>query len=413
MEAQDRLDALLSSRRSSRRRWTLPQSQREELEPLLDLADELAVVRNVLPAPSFADGLETRLLARASRQAAGALEYAPGSPLADTIPPAGNGSARDEDDEDYAPTAPVAVISSRGRQSAPRRTSRGRRWRGSWRVWSSLAAAIFLVVSIASIVTLSVAANAGPGSALYSVRRWQEDARTNLANSDAERAQLHLQYATDALDALDAAVAQHAPASVYGEALSRFTDEMRQAADALAQVPAGTDYDTLTSRLDDMRVRGRLDLRAALPSLSWSGRIATTSALGALGESVVTVTRVTGVRTGLQYARVWTLTITGSGFQSGAVLLAHKRPAGHVVSVTPTRMIAQYSGEAEDSLARDIGVGNLDGTAATTSQVTGMYDDSGAKPITTPGGGSGGCGGELEDHSASCTPTPQQPTPQH
>ena len=62
---QDRLDALLSSRPSARRRWSLPESQRDELEPLLDLADDLALVRNVLPTPAFADDLEARLLARA------------------------------------------------------------------------------------------------------------------------------------------------------------------------------------------------------------------------------------------------------------------------------------------------------------------------------------------------------------
>jgi hypothetical protein len=68
----ERLDALLSSHPSARRRWFLPEREREDLEPLLDVADDLARVRKMLPLPAFADNLEARLLARARRQATGA-----------------------------------------------------------------------------------------------------------------------------------------------------------------------------------------------------------------------------------------------------------------------------------------------------------------------------------------------------
>ena len=391
---QDRLDALLSSQPSARRRWSLPESQREELEPLLDLADDLALVRNVLPTPAFADDLEARLLARTRSHAAGAVDFL------------------DEEDAtidvDNAPTVPALAIPDRRSQRAVRPT--GRTPRVSWKVWTSLAAAILLALTV---TTFTVAANAGPGSAFYAVRRWQEDARTNLANSDAERTNLHIQYATDALDALDAAVAQYASANVYNEALGRFTDEVSQAAAALAQVPPGSDYDSLSASLDDLRARGRTDLRAALPSLGWPGRITTTSALGGLGEPVLTVTKVAGVRTSTQSGQIWTITITGSGFQTGAVLLVRQRPAGHVISVTATKMVAQLAVWEDDYLPQDIGVGNQDNTAAITGQVTSEHDDF-PTATGTPGGdhGSGGCGTEHEDHSATCAPTPS-PSPSH
>jgi hypothetical protein len=265
-----------------------------------------------------------------------------------------------------------------------------------------------------TVTTFAIAAYASPGSALYGVRRWREDAGANLANSDAERAQLHLQYATDALDALDAAVAQR-DATAYSEALGRFTDELRKASDTLAHVPSGADHDSLSASLDALRTRGRNDLRAALPSLSWSARITTTSALGEVGESVLAVTRVSAVRSGPYGARLWTLTITGLGFQSGAVLLVNGRPAGHVVTLTPTQIVAQLaSGEQADGLTRSFGVGNPDGTAA-PSQVTEIHDDAGPRPTGAPGG----CGIEHEDY---CTPTAlftptstatSTPTPQH
>jgi hypothetical protein len=204
MEPQDRLqdslDALLSSQPSAR--WSLPTSQREELEPMLDLADDLALVRNVLPAPAFADDLEARLVARARRHATGAVSVLEEGDAADV---------------GYAPTIPALEIpGSHSRGTS--RPSRGSR-RVSWRVWTSLAAVVLLALTI---TIFTVAANASPGSALYGVRRWQEDARTNLAMSDADRAKLHIQYATDALDALDAAVAQHASTNMYDEAMRRW-----------------------------------------------------------------------------------------------------------------------------------------------------------------------------------------------
>ncbi len=292
----------------------------------------------------------------------------------------------------------VTVAEHRARRAVP--------VRASWRVWTSLAAIILLALTI---TTFTVAANASPGSALYGVRRWQEDARTNLTNSDAERAKLHVQYATDALDALDAAVAQHASANIYDEALGRFSDELRQANDALAQVPAGSDHDSVSASLEDLRARGRRDLRAALPSLDWSGRITTTSALGSLGDPVLTLAQVSGVRSSVPGGHIWTITITGSGFQNGAILLVRQRPAGHVVSVTPTQMVAQLTAGEDDSLPHDIGVGNPDNTAASTTHVASEHeDDDTPKATGTPGGnhGSGECENEPHDDDPPCTPTP-------
>jgi hypothetical protein len=389
----------------------LPEREREALEPLLEIADDLASVGTMLPAPSFADDLEARLLARAGWQPVKA--HAPESGPRPVAPatPAADGQTRDHDEASDLPTVPLLARSDesdrtdRSRRDAPGRVRTPRRV--SWRVWSSLAAAVLLALTI---TTFAVAVNANPGSAFYGVRRWQEDARTNLAMSDVDRANLHLQYATDALDALDAA---QYDANAYREALGRFTDEFGQATAALEQVPAGSDHDALAARLDDLRARGRQDLRAALLSLSWSARIATTSALGGLGEPVLGLAQVRGVRVSSLSGPVWIVTITGSGFQTGAILLVRQRPAGHVVSVSSTQVVAQLSAGRDDSLPHDIGVGNPDNTAASTAQVTSEHeDDNTPKATGTPGSshGTGGC--EPEDHGISCSPTPTS-TPQH
>jgi hypothetical protein len=119
------------------------------------------------------------------------------------------------------------------------------------------------------------------------------------------------------------------------------------------------------------------------------------------------VTKVAGVRASSQTGYVWTVTITGSGFQNGAILLLRQRPAGQVVSVTPTRLVAQLI-IGDDSLPHDIGVGNPDNTAATTSQVADEHEDDDNPTATgTPGGsGQGSSECEPEDHGPSCTPTP-------
>ncbi|HEV2461615.1 MAG TPA: hypothetical protein VGS80_24940, partial [Ktedonobacterales bacterium] len=383
MEPHDRLDVLLSSRAASQRRRALLEGQRDVLEPLVALADDLAGVSTVVPPAAFADELESRILARARHQAVGGFQVADRGPAAaDAALQAGNGHARDDGAVGYLPPVP-AILTLRGpRRSGPRRASRFGIRHVRWRVWTSLAAAVMLSLCVA---TFALAANADPGGPLYGLRSWQEDARANLATSAADRARSHLQYAADALGALDAAVAQRTSTEAYHGALSRFTDELQQAVDALAQVPTGTDRDTLTAQLDDLRTRGRSDLRAALPALDWPARIKTTSALGTLGEPVVVVTRVSSMLSGSWPTRIWTLTITGSGFQSGAILLVRERPAGQVLSVTPTRVIAQFTGGGEeDDLPHDIGIGNPDGTAATTGQATGTRESGGgATPTTT------------------------------
>ena len=123
----------------------------------------------------------------------------------------------------------------------------------------------------------------------------------------------------------------------------------------------------------------------------------------------MTVTQVSGVRSSSQTGHVWTVTITGSGFQNGAILLVRQRPAGHVVSVTSTQVVAQLTAGEDDSLPHDIGVGNPDNTAATTAHVASEHDDDDTPRATgTPGGnhGSGECENEPHSDDPPCTPTP-------
>src|SRR5262249_4641488 len=149
----------------------------------------------------------------------------------------------------------------------------------------------------------------------------------------------------------------------YSDALGTLHDETVAAADALRDVPAGQEHTSLAKQLDDLQTRGRASLRASLPSLSWRNRSLVTTALAELGENVSHITSATLTRVDQDGHFAWRVTITGSGFQRGAVLLVNGSPAGTVVSVTPTQLVAQLPDSAVEDDPRSLGVGNPDRTA--------------------------------------------------
>jgi hypothetical protein len=267
--------------------------------------------------------------------------------------------------------------------------------------WQALAAAVVLTFVGGA---MAVAAAAPPGSPLYGLHRWEDGVRVSLAASPAERTRLHLRYATDALVALDRAVAQRQGNPAYGDALATLRREQAAAARDLAQVPAGPERDALTAQMTSLRTHARYDLRAALSSRAWPDRLTTTSALAELGDAVPSVAHAIVVHEG---DRRWQVTLSGAGFQPGAVLLVNGVPVGTAHVVSPSLLTAEV-GDVASLRHMALGVGNPDGTAAETGSV----DTASATP--TPGGGedhggqgSGtGKGGHGGDHSGTPTPTP-------
>jgi hypothetical protein len=174
-------------------------------------------------------------------------------------------------------------------------------------------------------------------------------------------------------------------------------------------------------------VRERHDLRVALPTLDWSHRIATTSALGQAGDSVLVV--MSAASTAVQLGQGESedssqrlVVVHGAGFQPGAVLLINGIPSGTVTAVSPTTLEARIDAHALDGRGVSIGVGNPDGTAAAAQHGKGDDggDGSGSHGTPTPGSGhsgddsgggdkSGGTsGGHSGDHNGTPTPTPTQ-----
>src|SRR5262249_1536088 len=152
--------------------------------------------------------------------------------------------------------------------------------------------------------------------------RWEQGVQVTFAGGAGDRTRLHLAFAQEALDALDAA-ANHQADGTYGDALATFTQEIQAATSTLNTVPPGSAHAALAAVTVQLQARGRADLHVALAVLTWSGRITTTAVLGAIGDPVLHVdeaSMVYVVDSGPNQ-NVWEITITGSGFQPGAVLL--------------------------------------------------------------------------------------------
>ena len=372
-----------------------------DLQPLLDASDRLTALSGAEPSPAFADRLETLFLSTAASLSEHGSTPASFDMLgdslaarfADTTPPRlGNdyptlpGVRWDEldsmdgvDSMDNQATvadsaiAPPAPVPLRPHPAHP-----------GWRrlVWSALAAALLLAIGA---TTFTAAAAAGPGTPLYSLHRWEQGIQVSMAGKAADRVKLHLEYAREALVALDAAVAARQTGGAYDDALATYRDEMGAASVSLAAVPAGGDQSALVAQFGQLRAQGRSDLHAALAVLPWAQRITTTSALAGLDDNVPGVTHAEMVYSG-HGQHLWRITVTGSGFQPGAILLVNGQPAGEVISVTPTALVAQMTGDDSAPLPASIGVANPDNTAAVTSSIrSSEQNDATPGTQTTPG----------------------------
>ena len=388
MTPEDRLDALLTRSLAGVPALDMPHGD-DALQPLLAAAGALQPLRQARPSADFAATLEVRLLALASARSAGQpADAAPSDLLTETTASLGN---------------PISMSPARAPHRPSRRMPPARRPRF---LWPAVAAAVLLL----AFGTLTVAASAGPGSLLYGLHRIEQNIHVALSGNPADRMRLHLSYASDALAAANTA-AHAGDNAAFGDALATLRTELAAASSELANIPPGGDYNTLSAQLASLRSRAITGLRSDLPSLDWASRLAATDALAAFGSDVPRVTGATAQRVQDASVHTWHVIITGAGFAPGARLLVNGQPAGTVVSITDTTLVADYPASTGQPPAA-LGVANPDGTAAQTQRVTvappGQSTTPG--PTSTPGGdhgGGSGKGGHGGGHGIpTLTPTP-------
>lgn len=439
MDHEDRLDALLSARRAAGARdgaWMPVEDA--QLATLLTTAERLAPLRKTTPAADFADALEQRLLARAG---ALAVQHAVAGGDAPTIagsdyPTLPNGHTNGTFiayDGDAAPTRPDLTQPVAGewplpstRSAPPRRAARILHFPSGGTWMRSIAAAVILLVLGASV--LSAAANAAPGSFLFGLRRAEQWFSVQVASDPAAKVRLHLQYAEQALAALDTAVAHQAGDPAYAAALATLRTEAAAASDGLQALAPGATRDDLAAQLETFQRHARGDLWAALPGLSWPDRVITTSALGELGDDSVPRISTVTVRpdpssddhggdshggnpsdNGAAATHRYRVEVSGSGFTTGTVLMVNGKVAGTILSITPSQVVAEMMLDPAALHSASIGIQNPDGTAAATNDITrgAPAPATTAVATATPGdrGGHGGHGGDGSG-SGSATPSP-------
>jgi hypothetical protein len=345
MEQERELDQLLSQ-------WLIGRvtSAPEPLAPLLAAADALTPLRRTAPSTAFAHELEARMLRRARQVSEDGLTF----------------TAAEER------TTPERLPRSPGGERASARAGRLGRSAGARRLLWAGAIAATLLCMIGGVFV--VAADAQPGAALYVVRLFEQNVRSQLTTNAADRTQLHLDNAAAALQAFDAAVAQHAHGARLTDALNTFVSEHLAAGASLTEVTNSAAHAKLATALDEQRTQATSDLRAALTAQDWLVRLQITQALGALNVAVPVVTQVTlsearDPADSRGEGRITTVTITGAGFQPGAQLLLRGAPTGTTISVSADTFVAQVRAAAQAVASQGpIAVGNPDGTVAISNK---------------------------------------------
>jgi hypothetical protein len=267
---------------------------------------------------------------------------------------------------------------------------------------ATLAATLLIALGAGLLIA---AASAPPASPLYPIRRLGQSIRVQVATNESDAARLHMAYADQALVSLTDA-AQKQDLERYRAALATLVEEDSAAAAAATETP-GDQRAQVEAQVMQLRAREVDGLRAALPALGWHDRITTTSALADIGADTLSITSVeiSKAAKGKAGQHLWQVTVTGHGFQPGAILLVNDSQRGAVVSVTDNRLVAEISDGPVPSSA-SFGIGNADNTAASTHQIVRHDTSDGSQPTPsqptpavtpTPGNGGNPHGG---------TPTP-------
>lgn len=347
------------------------------LAPLLDAAGELAQFASVRPDPTFAARLGQRMLARAEQRRQESMWTGV------TTTPVSDVAALALDEQTTVSTAvwPGRVLPWR---ETPQRSAMRR----------VLIAAVALMALGIGTWTAAMALGAIPGSAFYGLHQIGQNVSLNFMDQR-ERAQSHIQAAREWLADLRADASGQGDASAYGATLSAMLGEDTAAAQVIQQMAPGGDRDVVSAQLAALRTDERTTLRAALPHISWSDRLATTQALAALGVTVPHITSATVT----QARGLWRVTLQGSGFEPGAVLLFDGKPLGSVTAVSSTTLTAQAPSGPLANRTATLGVENPDGTVATTTAIALVV-----MPTATPnpnGNGSGSGGNSGSGHGNS------------
>lgn len=268
----------------------------------------------------------------------------------------------------------------------------------SWR-----AALVAACIAIALLITVTFVAHAAaeslPGDLLYGIKQWQQSLQLAQASNPGERANIQIQQLQAALADLRTEIIQHRSDEDIRLAVNVTAQSTRNAQAAVATIPAGQDHEIGAANLASALQYEHATLHALLTQSDLATRVALTTQLGVLGESIPTIRQITLTRTGDQVQ----ITIQGKNFAPGAQIFVDG------MLLLP---LLPISSEQISILASDIPSGLLTiivvepGDTAATGQVA--NPDANHHPGTTPTDESGG---KKTPGPGYHTKTPGPPTP--
>lgn len=282
------------------------------------------------------------------------------------------------------------------------------------RPWLNTALGLCVLCCLLSTGLLAWAAQvSNPTNPLYVLKRWEQHVQVQFAGGPAAQATLDVQFAREQLNAL-ASLADPAHEAAYRQGLLDLDQQLRSASSLINGLPAGSQHAQLAGELVDLRARAIHKLRGFLPQLDLPEQLATTDALGYLGDTVPTLTHATLILPVHPNGQA-TIVLEGSDLQAGAQLLVNGRGVEASETVQPGQVIfvADWRG---DQHPQRLGILNPDGTAVQTTVliITGATNSNqngnNNKPSSTP---------TPHGNKPPVTPTPHGnpppvvPTPHH
>ena len=232
----------------------------------------------------------------------------------------------------------------------------------------AIALGFCLLVLLLSTSMLVVAASiTNPANPLYVLKRWEQHVQVSLSNSPTPQAELDLQYARERLHSL-ASLTNPAHEEAYRQALADLDKQMNDATRAISALSVVPERNRLRNELSSFEAEERHTLRTFLPQLDVPDRLVTTDELGRLGDIVprlLSVEIVLSVRS----SRHIIISISGDNIQPGAQLLMD----GQVMEAQGTFHNGVYVfmlSLSGNQLPRNIGILNIDDTAAQTTTIT-------------------------------------------
>lgn len=219
-------------------------------------------------------------------------------------------------------------------------------------------AAVFIIAGI-GILTASVRSQ--PGDALYGLSQAEKQFTLTFAGAPPNRANLQIDQLRSAIVELNTTVQEGRDDSAIKLALDTVATKTSDSQKAVAALPVDSMREESHRALSSVLSKEAQTLHLLLNNVDWPLRLAFTNQLGALGESVPTVTSVV-LHT--QSNGTLLIILTGTNFASQPQLMINGLQNGKLSQSTPTQLIAISGNTAWASGAYTIGIRNPDGTAA-------------------------------------------------